>query len=741
MFPLINLSPPKLPPSRSSSSSSSRRPPPPSSSSSSSAAATDTSTSVKAASANSAVPFKRAPSPGHVEPAGKRMGKRGKSPAATSSGKSTAAPTNVDDSESVAPSEMFGLPADLYKSVMAYIAFFASAAACYKTEKPVVPLTGAAHEALVLRVSAPDPSKMIPDLLKAHDKQVDICEKKKLQACSGPCAVKFFRDRRPADIILLKDIPTADYSFILTLMYLMHFATAVAMWMEYGGGKTGRTFVSFIAFLYPIVAHVLCLLGREYSYVIVKDLAECWDQPYASKEKGPLSSDYKFFPLVQPSIDAIFDMITFLPRWGMSFILGSYSLEPYLPEKALAGTVMNLATSTSHGYFLCQHPGGQVMGTAPHFSLPPSSSGVLDYTKQTAAALGVDKGELCAPVLQALADPAMISATDAAIDGVDSSVVEAMRDGHSRDRIVKLIEQELGTTAGSMALAALTASASRRYVTYQCFSESAVKKGFQDVQQVLYNAIIKEEDKALEVELRDAREDTGKTLRDILSVIKSGKGHTTAKRHLEALARSFRDVAGGAKPDDNTPKEPYTAQLNSILSAVALHVECSFGGKVGGKEAAARMLAYLKLTEFRLRDMSVSDRAAFNAQMTAAREEMAQDHGPGVTPSGAYLSKHPGGMAFTSQQVLDIVEASEPKLTVEQVRTRISAHDGTMFGGKESAKGATAAAEAVGVKDGATARFGRVKKHGEDEDRIPAEIASEAHKIRSEGGEYGGGKG
>jgi len=511
------------------------------------------------------------------------MGKRDKSPANTSFGKSTAAPTNAADSKSPAPFDTFGLTAALYTSVMAYIAFFASAAAPYKTQMPVVPLTGAAHEALVLRVSAPEPSKMIPDLLKAHDEQVDICEINELQACSGPCAVKFFRDRRPADIILLEDIPTADYSFILTLMYLMHFATAVAMWMEYGGGKTGRTFVSFIAFLYPIVAHVLCLLGREYSYVIVKDLAECWDQPYASKEKGPLSSDYEFLPLVVHSIATIFDTITFLPRWGMSFILGSYSLEPYLPKKAVAGTVVNLATSTSPGYFLCKHPRDQVMGTAPHFSLPPSPSGILDYTKQAAAALGVDNGELCAPVLQALADPAMISATDAAIAGVDSSVVEAMRDGHSRDGIVKLIEQELGPTAGSMALAALTASASRRYVTLQCFSESAVEKGFRDVQHVLYNGIIEEEDKALdEVELRDAREETGKTLRDILSSIKGGKGHTTAKRHLEALARSFRDVAGDAKPDDNTPKEPYTAQLNSILSAVALHVECSFGGSLGG---------------------------------------------------------------------------------------------------------------------------------------------------------------
>ena len=151
--------------------------------------------------------------------------------------------------------------------------------------------------------------------------------------------------------------------------------------------------------------------------------------------------------------------------------------------------------------------------------------------------------------------------------------------------------------------------------------------------------------------------------------------HEVAIRHCSALGVTTDEEAASVLSNRG-------CELQKPLTRTALFL--SDVGWKGGKEAAARMRAYLLLTEFRLGDMSGIDRAYFDARNIAAREEMTPEDGHGVAPSGGYLSKHPGGMAVTPQQVLDIVETSKNALTVEQVLTRIRHHDGCMFGGKWS---------------------------------------------------------
>ena len=421
---------------------------------------------------------------------------------------------------------------------------------------------------------------MIAGFVAAHDEQVKLCASKRLTPSSGPCVVKFFL-AKPAEFILLKDIPPCDYRYIISLIYLMHFGTSVSMWLDRGGTKTGRTFASFIAFLSPIMRHILLLLGWAYLLVSVKDLAECSDQPFAAKDSAPLTPGYKFEDLVQASVRASFSASTGLLNWGLSFVLCSLSLARYLPRGQGAGGMMvDLGTPLGPGNLLRKHPDGTHGGTAQHLSLPTSPAILLALLVQAAAALGVRTGANAAPVVAALSDPALSTSMSAAMEAVDPAVLAAMGVAEERNGIEKLLLLTLGATIGALAFAALTAAASCRNRTLKALRCAAVAAGFVDA-PALVEAALKGESMALGVMLRDAREERGKPLRDILQAIMGSRGHAAAAAVLDKC--SSEDSGGGAagkKRRRSAPVETTPAELKCVLSASALHLECSFAGHV-----------------------------------------------------------------------------------------------------------------------------------------------------------------
>ena len=470
------------------------------------------------------------------------------------------------------------VPAELLPLLLAFTAYFAAVATAFLARGPVSKLKGAALAALAKLVRAPEPGKMIMDLTKAHQVQNKICKDKGLDPCTGPVGVKFFADGRPSEHVLINDIPQSDYCFILSLFYLFHFATNKDMWLEMGGGKTGRTFLSFATFLSPITRHILTLLGWAYCIVIVKDLAECHADPLASKEDGPTTNTYKFLPLVLASIAALFLVANGQPKWGVTMILGSQSLAPYLPKGFFRGLLLDAATLIPTGTSTYLHAGGRHTGVTKHLSLPHSPTEIFTFMHQAAMALSVAVGSLCVPILDALSNPDVIAATSEAMAQVDPRLLEAVRDPALRAALEEFILDKLGLAIGGVAFAALVTAASRHNITFMTMDQAAIEAAYED-RHGLVRAAVLGDLHARGVELNDGRRDEGgaETLGNIIEFIETGKYHPAARTILEGLregsgsgSKRGRGRAGGGGPT--------AAMIKSLVLAIALHLECGYAG-------------------------------------------------------------------------------------------------------------------------------------------------------------------
>ena len=461
--------------------------------------------------------------------------------------------------------------------LVAFIAYFAAAAAKFLALAPEALPKGKARADLLKRVQAPQPAAMIKDLSNAHMAQNKICSDEGLNTCTGPVGVKIFKDGRAPQHVLIQNIPVKDHVYILSLMYLMHFATDENMWLEKGGDKTGRTFLSFYSFVSPIARHVLALLDWDYCYVIVKDLAETHAPPYAAKEDGPLTKTYKFMRLVLASVMAIFIAASGLPKWGMSMVLASKSLSSYVPKAFFGGRVVDTITVISTGTTTHLHAGGQVTGGTKHLSLPHSPSNIHAFFHQAAVALGVAAGALCVPILAALGDAAMILAISEAMAQVDPQLLEAVRVPAERDALEEYIRAQLGDTIGSIAFAVLVSAASRHNITYKGMDEAAKEAGYADMQALVRAAVLREPD-ALAACLRDGRREEGdtKNLGVIIMFIVDGKYNHSARTILVKL-REGVGTGKRARGRDSSGKLT-KSEVNALCLAIALHLECGYAG-------------------------------------------------------------------------------------------------------------------------------------------------------------------
>ena len=142
-------------------------------------------------------------------------------------------------------------------------------------------------------------------------------------------------------------------------------------------------------------------------------MAECWAQPYAAKEDGPLTTTYKFGPLVDASLKTLFpdggDALL-----GMSAILASQSLRPRFPEWLFAGKRIDTLASSAGGPGNELHAIGdgdaQFFGTTQHLSLPHSPSDIADFVRQVAHIFSLGDS----PIVKVFSDPDVIAASAAA---------------------------------------------------------------------------------------------------------------------------------------------------------------------------------------------------------------------------------------------------------------------------------------------------------------------------------------
>ena len=331
----------------------------------------------------------------------------------------------------------------------------------------------------------------------------------------------------------------------------------------------------------------MTLIGWNYCIIIVKDLAECWAQPYASKEIGPLTKGYQWLCLILASIAALFNKATGLPNWGMSYILGSITLWPYIPEQAReSGARVDLRTRLGPGHHLQRHGANIFMGNVPHFSLPHSPQMIVDSMHMLAHILGVAN----APFLAAYSDAKTQQEMSDAIEGADSALLEGVRDPDLRQLMKEFLLSRLGSIVGGIAFAALVSAASRRYITLQCLDKSARDNGFEGGMMELldsaFNGSKENEERALSVPVQDARMEPGdgKTVRDVIKFIQErSKGQRSAKDSLTAISTRTRGAGAGMPVGMQGLPLVNEANIKRIIYGFATHLESSYAGTIGGE--------------------------------------------------------------------------------------------------------------------------------------------------------------